>query len=213
MKLIKHDVILFNGDSITDALRDRTDKYSLAGYSKLIYEELQKCYPAAGIRCFNRGVGGDTSAQLLARLKGELEKIRPTVFSLLIGVNDTWRRFDSGMPIPCREYEKNMEKILELAGQYTDRIVVLQPFLLNVDRQKRKFRKDLDPKIRALERTVRRFGCDYIPLDEIFAEESCKRPPAEFSYDGVHPTETGHALIAQEWLKRTEFDTETGGKQ
>lgn len=212
MKLSKDDIILFNGDSITDALRDRSDKYSLAGYSKLISEEIANRYPLAGIQCYNRGIGGDTSAQLLARLKGELEEIRPTVFSLLIGVNDTWRRFDSGTPIGCRTYEKNVDEILCMAEAYTRRIIVMQPFLLDVDRKKRKFRKDLDSKIRALERTVRKHGCEYVPLDGMFAEASCKRAPSELSYDGVHPTQAGHALIAEEWLKRVEFDFENGGK-
>lgn len=212
MLLKKNDVILFDGDSITDALRDRADKYSLAGYSKFVWEALQKNAKPLNIACYNRGVGGDTSAQLLARLKAEFEEIRPTVFSLLIGVNDTWRRFDSNAPVPCRVYEQNVEAILSLAKEYTDRTIVLQPFLLDVDPAKRKFWKDLDPKLHALERAVRKYGAEFVPLNGIFAEACCKQPPAELSYDGVHPTEKGHKLIAEEWLKRVELKINDGGR-
>lgn len=205
MLLKKHDVILFNGDSITDALRDRADKYSLAGYSKIIADELRKTEPSAEIVCYNRGVGGDTSAQLLSRLEGELNEIRPTVFSLLIGVNDTWRRFDSGAPVSCRTFEGNLNAILALVKKYTERMILLQPFLLDTDPQKRKFRKDLDPKIQAVNRAARKYATEYVPLDGIFAEACCKALPAELSYDGVHPTEKGHELIAAEWLKRVEL--------
>lgn len=202
MFLRKKDVILFNGDSITDALRDRSDQYSLAGYSKSISEKLHHAAPEAGIVCYNRGVGGDTSAQLLSRFELELDEIRPTVVSLLIGVNDTWRRFDSNASVPCRVFEKNLDAILALAKKYTDRVILLQPFLVDTDPQKRKFRKDLNPKIQAVNRIARKYGTDFVPLDGLFAEACCKTSPAELSYDGVHPTEKGHELIAEEWLKR-----------
>jgi len=186
-------------------MRDRNDLYSLAGYSKFVSEELNRRTNGAVV-CYNRGVSGNTSAQLLARLEGELEEIRPTVFSILIGMNDTWRRFDSNAPVACRTYEKNMDAILSLAEKYVDRIIVLQTFLLDVDREKRKFRKDLDPKMHALCRVARKHHTEFVPLDGIFAEACCKTPPEELSYDGVHPTEKGHKLIAEEWLKRIEFE-------
>ena len=206
MFLKKGDKILFDGDSITDALRDRSDIYSLAGYSQFIAETLEAFHSELKITCYNRGVGGDTSAQLFARLAAELEEIRPTVFSLLIGVNDTWRKFDSGQQIPCRTYEHNVSQILELVSKYTDRIIVLQPFLLDVDKKKRAFRYDLDPKIRALERVARKYRVTFVPLDGVFAELSCKEEPAQYSYDGVHPTEQGHRIIAAEWLRRIQFE-------
>ncbi len=201
MKLLSSDRILFEGDSVTDALRDRNDFHSLAGYSAKIDELLrERCEKAP--ECFNRGIGGDTSAQLLARLQKDLEEVRPTVFSLLIGINDTWRRFDAGQPVAKRDYAKNLEEIVRLALRYTDRIVLMQPFLLDVDRKKRAFRRDLDPKLHALEETARKFATEYIPLDGIFAEACCKKSPEFYSYDGVHPTAEGHALIADEWIKR-----------
>ena len=158
MIIKENDVILFNGDSITDALRNRDDYYSLAGYSKFVYDELK-------VRCFNRGVGGDTALQVLNRLEAELEEIKPTVFSLLIGVNDTWRRFDSNEIIKPEETYDNVEKIIKLVKKYTDRIFILEPFLLDVDINKRCFREDLSPRIWLIRDLARKYKCEFIPLN------------------------------------------------
>lgn len=203
MIITDNDVILFDGDSITDALRDRSDKYSLAGYSKEIYDVVSINLP--NIQCFNRGVGGDTSAQLNQRIDSELEAIRPTVFSLLIGVNDTWRKFDSGIVISADTYKNNVVDILTKAKKYTNRIIVLEPFLLDVDPSKKVFREDLYPKICVLREAIREFDVEYVPLDGVFAELCCSNQPSEFSYDGVHPTAKGHKIIAREWLKRVQI--------
>ena len=49
MKIFDNDVILFDGDSITDALRDRNDEYSLAGYSQVVYEQISTKLP--NVKC------------------------------------------------------------------------------------------------------------------------------------------------------------------
>lgn len=202
MKINDNDVILFDGDSITDALRDRNDFYSLAGYSKFVYEELSKKYK--NIKCFNRGIGGDTSGQLNDRVDNDLAETKPTVFSLLIGMNDTWRKFDSGIEISKETYRENVISILKKAKKYTKRIIVLEPFLLDVDPAKKEFRADFYPKMTELRELIRDFDVEYVPLDGVFAELCAKNDPALFSYDGVHPTEKGHKVIAGEWLKRIE---------
>ena len=88
IKLGKGSKILFEGDSVTDHRRDREDFHSLSAYSKIIGEKLSEY----GGEAYNRAIGGDRSKDVLARIKGEFEELRPNVFSLLIGVNDTWRR-------------------------------------------------------------------------------------------------------------------------
>lgn len=200
---VKHDdVILFEGDSITDALRDRTDLYSLAGYSKFIYEELKK---TDSIKCFNRGNGGDTSKQVLERVEKDLKEVKPTIVSLLVGINDTWRRFDQNEIISPIDTLKNVEEIIKKILQYTNRILILEPFLLDVDVKKRKFREDLSPRIWYIADLARKYKTEYIPLNGIFKELCCHEDPSLYSYDGVHPTKKGHEIIAIEYLKRISF--------
>jgi lysophospholipase L1-like esterase len=80
-------------------------------------------------------------------------------------------------------------------------MILLEPFLLPVAQEKNKWREDLNPKIEVVRKLSREFKATIVPLDNIFLEAAQKREPIFWSQDGVHPTLTGHALIAQSWLK------------
>ena len=41
----------------------------------------------------------------------------------------------------------------------------------------------------------------FIPLQHLFDEAAEGRDCAYWIWDGIHPTESGHALIAREWIK------------
>jgi acyl-CoA thioesterase I len=62
-------------------------------------------------------------------------------------------------------------------------------------------RKDLDPKIAAMRSLAAEFKTLLVPLDGIFTDDAKKATPSYWTADGVHPTDAGHALIAQSWLK------------
>jgi lysophospholipase L1-like esterase len=62
-------------------------------------------------------------------------------------------------------------------------------------------REDLDPKIEAVRRIAKDYNVTLIPLDGIFQFAANQRNAAFWAADGVHPTQPGHALLAQEWMK------------
>ncbi|GHV80084.1 lipase [Spirochaetia bacterium] len=196
MTLTDKDRILFNGDSITDADRDRNDTHSLSGYTKKIAAALP------GVECFNRAIGGDTSAQMLKRFTHDCEDTRPSVLSIFIGINDTWRRYDSNVRTPSAQFADNYRSILNIARQFTDRIILLEPYVIPADPEKMVFYEDVYEKVLAIRAFAREYKTVYIPLDGIFAEACVQTPPGVFSEDGIHPTDAGHGLIAAEWLKR-----------
>lgn len=206
MKLKKNAVILFQGDSITDAGRDRADFYGNAGYAAMIARILSERWPELELTCLNRGVSGDTSAQMLARWEEDCLALKPDILSVLIGVNDTWRRYDSQSQTSPEQYASNCREALMRVRKALPecQIVVLEPFLISTDPQKKCFYEDLGPKILALREVVREFGCEYIPLDGVFAEEQTRCPAEALSADGVHPDIKGQAVIAREWLKRVD---------
>ncbi len=201
LKLGKGSKILFEGDSVTDHRRDREDFHSLSAYSKIIGEKLSEC----GGEAFNRAIGGDRSKDVLARIKGEFEELRPNVFSLLIGVNDTWRRYDNNDPTSEEQFEKNLRVILETAYAYCAKIIVLEPFILPSDPQKMIMREDLTKKIDVVRKLARDFADEYVPLDGLFAELALKISPEELAADGIHPTDLAYEYIARWWMERVTF--------
>ena len=118
--------VLFDGDSVTDCGRDRQDRHSLSGYNDKIARNAQN----AGVEFFNRCISGDRSKDLLARIESDLRDTKPDVVSILIGINDTWRRYDENDPTTALAYEQNMRGILKTVRAFGAKIILLEPFLL-----------------------------------------------------------------------------------
>lgn len=192
--------VLFDGDSVTDCGRDRQDRHSLSGYNDKIARNAH-----AGVEFFNRGISGDRSKDLLARIESDLRDTKPDVVSILIGINDTWRRYDENDPTTALAYEQNMRGILKTVRAFGAKIILLEPFLLPTLERFQIFREDLDFKIDAARKLAREFADAYVPLDGLFAEETLATEPALLSFDSVHPTELGNEKIARWWLERAPF--------
>ncbi|MBP6963213.1 MAG: SGNH/GDSL hydrolase family protein [Armatimonadetes bacterium] len=205
MTLIEDDaVVLFQGDSITDAGRGRGNDPSLGtGYPNMIAAWFNATHPEKNVRFLNRGISGNRVTDLEARWKADCLDLKPTWLSILIGINDVWRRYDSSDPTSVEEYEDGYRRILTRVKEDTanPRLIVLEPFVLPTPPDRMAWREDLDPKIQAARSLAREFDAIYVPLDGIFAAASVAQPPAFWAGDGVHPTQPGHALIARKWLE------------
>lgn len=203
MILRPNDHVLFYGDSITDCGRNREDPRSLGGgYANLIAARLLALYPDWNLRMTNKGVGGNRIYDLESRLDQDVISLRPTFVSILIGINDTWRFYDSKTASPIGEFQASYRRILGRLKELPDfRGVICEPFLLPIPEDRRKWREDLDPRITACRELAWEFGLPYLPLDGLFAAESAKTGHAYWLPDGVHPTLAGHGLIAEKWLE------------
>ncbi len=195
--------ILFQGDSITDAGRNRAVPGSLGGgYALLAAANLGLRHPDRAFTFWNRGVGGDRVKALAARWQTDCLDLRPTWVSIMIGINDTWRRYDSADPTSTESYETDYRRILtQVRDSLGARLILLEPFVLPVPEDRRTWREDLDPRIAVVHKLAKEFNALLVPLDKIFAEHARKTAPAYWAADGVHPTPAGHALIAESWLK------------
>ena len=141
-----------------------------------------------------------------ARIESDLRDTKPDVVSILIGINDTWRRYDENDPTTALAYEQNMRGILKTVRAFGAKIILLEPFLLPTLERFQIFREDLDFKIDAARKLAREFADAYVPLDGLFAEETLTTEPALLSFDSVHPTELGNEKIARWWLERVRFE-------
>ena len=115
--LNKNSLILFQGDNITDTGRTGSvdpDASLGQGYPAKIAEAFANDYADLGLTVVNRGISGNRTWDLLNRWDKDCIDIKPDYFSLLIGVNDTWRRYDSGMITTAEEYEANMRTLQNL---------------------------------------------------------------------------------------------------
>lgn len=195
--------VLFQGDSITDAGRKKDDGASLGnGYAALTAAWISAQSPGRKVEFINRGISGNRVIDLKERWGQDCLDLKPDWVSILIGVNDTWRRYDSNEITTAEAFEAGYRDLLDrMKTDLTARVILCEPFLLHTKPEIEKMREDLDPKIAVVRKLSEEYKTLFVPLDEIFKEACEDREPAFWAADGVHPTMAGHALISQNWMR------------
>ncbi|WP_433892662.1 SGNH/GDSL hydrolase family protein [Streptomyces sp. CA-111067] len=194
--------LLFIGDSITDEGRDHADPGSLGdGWVAMTAGVLRGRREGRGLTVVNRGIGGNRVVDLAGRWQHDCLDLAPDVVSVLIGVNETWRRYDSDDPTDVRTFASRLRGLLrQVADSCGSRLVLAEPFLLPMGEVAQSWREDLDPKRDAVRDLAEEFGARLVPLDRAMREAAARSGPETWSTDGIHPTPAGDALIAAEWL-------------
>ena len=192
--------LLFQGDSITDAGRDKRNYYHMGkGYPKYAVELIKEAFPDADIEFINQGISGNRTDQLFDRLYPDAIALEPDVISILIGINDIWHRHGAGkIETTDEQIAVNYRAILtRLKAQTNAKIVILSPYLLDSE-DKEDWRVELDSILPIIRSLAKEFADVYIPLDEIFEEALKTQPEPQFySGDGVHPNENGAKFIGK----------------
>ncbi|MFE4797473.1 SGNH/GDSL hydrolase family protein [Streptomyces sp. NPDC056708] len=203
MRIKDKDTLLFIGDSITDAGRDRTRSASLgSGYVHEIAQTLRARASAGhGPAVINKGLNGNRVYDLESRWTTDVIDHRPTVVTVKIGINDTWRRYDRGLISPVDEFEACLDRLLaDTARKLSARLVVITPFLLPVTSDQEAWSEDLSPRTDAVLRAALANGAQVVRADLALLRAAEEQGAAELAPDGVHPSPLGHRLIADAWL-------------
>ena len=199
--------ILFQGDSITDAGRDKRDFHDLApGYPKYVAEHIRSAYPDADFEFINLGISGNRTSQLFDRLYTDAIAFQPDIISILIGINDVWHRYGpEKIATTDAQLELNYREILKRIKSETDaKIIILSPYVLDAEANQH-MKKDLATVLPIIKRLADEYADAYVPLQELFDEAIKTQPaPLYYSEDGVHPNENGARFIAEQYFKAIE---------
>ena len=195
--------ILFQGDSITDAGRDRRNYHDMGnGYPKFAVEHIVEAFPDVEFEFINFGISGNRTDQLFDRLYTDGIAFEPDIISILIGVNDVWHRYGANrIETTDAQVATNYRAILErLKKQTNAKIVMLSPFLLDSE-EKEAWRPEVERVIAIVRGLADEFADAYVPLNELFAEALKTQPePQYYSADGVHPNDNGRAFIGKHYF-------------
>ncbi len=202
MLLKPNSTLLFIGDSVTDYGCGRGEDMGLGtGYPLLIAGELNARYPSWGLRVINRGIGGNRVRDLQARWQEDCLRFHPDIVSVLIGVNDTWRRFDCNDPTSPEAFEAAYRDILSRTRDTGAKIVMMEPFLLTYGTdQKKAWLGDFAEKVHVVRELAAEFADVYVPLDGIMYAAGAQAESLRFAADGIHPSVEGHGIIARHWI-------------
>ena len=209
--LSKGDVILFQGDSITDAGRNRKDEAapnSLSalgmGYPLFTAASLLANHPEKELNLYNRGISGNKVFQLTERWEKDCIDLQPDILSILIGVNDFWHTKIGGYSGTIETYASDYQNLILQTKKALPKIkiIILEPFIIHggtaLDNT---WENDFAPYRTAAGKVAADNDLIFVPLQSVF-NEALNRAPADYwGKDGVHPSMAGAQLMAQAWLK------------
>ncbi|MGN6221850.1 MAG: SGNH/GDSL hydrolase family protein [Microbacterium sp.] len=191
--------LVFTGDSITDSGRRDSSPPLGHGYVALIADQLKSAAPAWSI--INTGIAGTRTRDLRERWLPDIEAVSPDVLSILIGINDVWRRFSDDDPTDATDFETTYRTLLTQAvASGSPALVLCEPFLLPVSDDQQAWFSDLNPKRGVVRALASEFGARFLPLQELLSDDAGKYGTDALTTDGVHLTATGHRLLANHWM-------------
>jgi lysophospholipase L1-like esterase len=211
--LKKDAVIMMQGDSITDAGRDRaanqcnTFQMLGNGYPLFIAGQLLAKHPTEELKIYNRGVSGDKVPQLRARWEVDCINFKPDVISILVGVNDYWHTLTGGYKGTLAEYESDYRDLLRYTKEKLPdvQLIIGEPYILKggsaIDESR--WLPMFDGYRAAARKLATEFNAVFVPYQTAY-DAAMKQVRARYwANDGVHADLPGRQLMANLWLEAT----------
>ena len=200
--------ILFQGDSITDAGRNREhDGYMCIGHGYPAYVSARLGLDNPGdFQFYNRGISGNRIVDVYARIKSDIINLKPDYMSILIGVNDVWHEFSYQNGVDTEKFEKIYSMLIEEIKEALPdiKIMIMEPFMLAgtaTEDKAEAFRKEVEEKAAAAKKVAEKYSLPFMELQKDLDELAKKAPNDYWLADGVHPQITFHQYIADKWIK------------
>ncbi len=206
----KDNVVLFQGDSITDWGRDHSKTVPNntgtlgSGYVLLTAGQLLLQHPDKNLQIYNKGISGNKVFQLAERWDTDALVLKPNVLSIHIGVNDFWHTLTSGYTGTIETYISDYHKLLDRTKSALPgiKLVICEPFATKgVKAVDDKWYPTFDLFRKAAKDIANEYNAAFVPYQAAFDKALEAAPPAYWSIDGVHPSIAGEALMARTWIE------------
>jgi lysophospholipase L1-like esterase len=207
--LAEGNTILFQGDSITDAGRDKKNQVANKqqafgrGYAWMASSQLLISQPEKKYTIHNRGISGNKVHQLDARWDKDCLDLKPDVLSILIGVNDIWHGLNGRYDGTVKTYEDDYRKLIARTKKQLPKVklVICEPFVLKCGAVKNNWFPEFDRYREAAKRIATENQATFVPFQSMFDQAIKYAEPKHWAGDGVHPSAHGASLMAHFWLE------------
>ncbi|MEN8097962.1 MAG: SGNH/GDSL hydrolase family protein [Chloroflexota bacterium] len=204
-----NEIILFQGDSITDAMRSRelTEPNNIkalgSGYANFVASQLLRDRSADNLKFYNRGNSGDRIVDLYARWKTDAISLKPDLISILIGVNDAWHEYMRQDGVDVERYETIYRLLLDYTQQQLPdvKLVLCEPFILLCGEVQESWLEDMARRRQVIRKLANEFDACLVTFQACLDKALEDAPPEYWSIDGVHLTAAGHRVLADCWLE------------
>ncbi len=206
--------VLFQGDSITDAGRDRElsepnhPRALGGGYAFHTAANLLRTNIPFELEVFNRGISGNKVFQLQERWQEDCLDLEPDLLSILIGVNDFWHSKSHEYEGTVETYENDYRRLLErtLEARPSIAIMIGEPFLVEGGTALQEgWEEEFSAYREAALKLAREFNTGFVPYQSYFDKALVDAPVSYWCPDGVHPSIPGAVVMAEAWLETFKF--------
>ena len=200
--------LLFIGDSITDCGRDR-DSCGVelgVGYVREIDALVRVHYPQLPIQILNTGISGNRVTDLEERWQTDVLKLKPDYVSIMIGINDVWRHYDSPFleQVDLTTYIAKLDGLIQQTLVSVKGLMVMSPFFLETNRAD-PMRAQMDAYGAAAKSIALRHNVVFVDVQAAFDAWLSHSPTQQLCADRVHPNHLGHHIIASAFLNAVGF--------
>jgi len=208
--LNQDDIILFQGDSITEWGRDKNktkanDFGSLgSGYVLLTATSVLREYADKNLSIYNKGISGNKVFQLADRWDTDTLALKPNVLSIMVGVNDYWHTITNGYKGTIDTYRDDYRKLIERtqAALPGVKLIIGEPFAMkDVKAVDASWYPAFDGYRQVSRDIASEYSAAFIPYQSVMDEALKSAPATYWSLDGVHPSPAGASLMAYAWMK------------
>ena len=211
MKLQPNSKFVLIGDSITDAGRDPSGEATPwgqpghgRGYVGLIEAWIGATRPQDRIRLINRGNSGNTVRDLKARWQTDVLDLKPDWVSIMIGVNDVWRQYDTPLRVEghvyIKEYTKTLNELITKTRPKVKGLILATPFVIEPNKED-PMRKTMDAYGAVVRDLAKKHGALFVDIQAALDEVLVHTHPMTLAWDRIHPNTTGHMIMARAFLK------------
>lgn len=210
LRLHPDSIVLFQGDSITDWRRKKTDLSANSapalglGYVFSAATQLMYSYPQYHLQVFNRGVSGNKVYQLADRWDVDCLDLKPDVLSILVGVNDFWHTLVNGYKGTVDTYRHDYDALLERTLQKLPevKLIIGEPYAIRgVKAVDDKWFPKFDEYRAVAKEIAEKYKAVFIPYQSVYDKAIELAPGNYWTLDGVHPSIAGAGLMAHAWLE------------
>jgi lysophospholipase L1-like esterase len=209
MKILPHSKLVMIGDSITDCGRVRPVAEGMDGalgngYVSLVQALINATYPAQQLRIINMGIGGNTVRDLVARWPTDVLALQPDWLSIMIGINDVWRQFDTPSAttghVSRAEFSQTLESLVRETRPRLQGLILMSPFFIEPNRAD-PMRAMMDEYGAVVRQLAERYDALFVDTQDALDVAMTHIQPTALAGDRVHPNLTGHMILARAFLE------------
>lgn len=209
MLLEANDKLVMIGDSVTDCGRAQPVGEGLFnalgnGYVSLVDAILTALHPERSIRVVNMGNSGNTIRDLKSRWQRDVIEQKPDWLSIMIGINDVWRQFDSPRQMEIHvypnEYETTLDELIAQTKPLVKGIVLMTPYYLEPNRED-PMRIRMDQYGLVVKEIAAKHQTIIVDTQTAFKKVLYHYHANAIAWDRVHPNLIGHMTLAKAFLK------------